>query len=98
MAARVATLESAVSRRKRVRFDYYSISRDETSTREVEPYTLSLLDGSWYLTGWDVGREDLRQFRLSRIQGRIIFATQRNAGHYLRSCRRRSQRGWWIGG
>jgi len=78
VAGRVATLESAVSRRKRVRFDYYSISRDETSMREVEPYTLSLLDGSWYLTGWDVGREDLRQFRLSRIQGRIVFATKRD--------------------
>jgi hypothetical protein len=49
VAMRVATLESAVSRRKRVRFDYYSISRDEVLRREVEPYTLSLLDGSWYL-------------------------------------------------
>ena len=77
VATRVATLESAISRRKRVRFDYYSISRDETSTREVEPYTLSLLDGSWYLTAWDVGREDIRQFRLSRIRGRIVFATTR---------------------
>ena len=78
VARRVAFLESAVSRRKRVRFDYYSISRDEISTREVEPYTLSLLDGSWYLTGRDVSREALRQFRLSRIQGRIVFATKRD--------------------
>jgi len=82
VARRVALLESAVSRRKRVHFDYYSISRDETSTREVEPYTLSLLDGSWYLTGRDVGREDLRQFRLSRIQGRIVFATKRDGGDF----------------
>ncbi len=82
VAARVATLESAVSRRRRVRFDYYAISRNETSTREVEPYTLSLLDGSWYLTGRDVGREDLRQFRLSRIQNRIIFATAREGGDF----------------
>jgi proteasome accessory factor C len=82
VAGRVATLESAVSRRKRVRFDYYSISRDETSKREVEPYTLSLLDGSWYLTGWDVAREDLRQFRLSRIQGRVVFSTKREEGDF----------------
>ncbi len=82
VAARVATLESAVSRRKRVRFGYYSISRDETSTREVEPYTLSLLDGSWYLTGRDIGRDDLRQFRLSRIQSRIVFATEREDGDF----------------
>ncbi len=82
VARRVALLEGAVSRRKQVRFDYYSISRDETSTREVEPYTLSLLDGSWYLTGRDVGREDLRQFRLSRIRGRIVFATKRDNGDF----------------
>ena len=82
VAGRVALLESAVSRRKRVRFDYYSISRDEVSTREVEPYTLSLLDGAWYLTGRDVGREDLRQFRLSRIRSRIVFATKRDNGDF----------------
>lgn len=82
VARRVALLEGAVSRRKRVRFDYYSISRDETSAREVEPYTLSLLDGSWYLSGRDVGREDLRQFRLSRIQSRITFATSRDNGDF----------------
>jgi proteasome accessory factor C len=82
VAGRVALLESAISRRKRVRFDYYSISRDETSTRVVEPYTLSLLDGSWYLSGRDVGRDALRQFRLSRIQGRIVFATSRDNGDF----------------
>lgn len=82
VARRVAMLERAVTRRKRIRFDYYSISRNEISTREVEPYTLSLLDGSWYLTGWDAGRDDLRQFRLSRIQNRIIFATRRESGDF----------------
>jgi predicted DNA-binding transcriptional regulator YafY len=82
VARRVAALEGAVSRRKRIRFDYYSISRDETSRREVEPYTLSLLDGSWYLTGRDVRREDLRQFRLSRIRGCIVFATMRDGGDF----------------
>ena len=82
VAARVALLEGAVSRRKRVRFDYYSISRDEISTREVEPYALSLLDGSWYLSGRDVGREGLRQFRLSRVQSRIVFATKRDGADF----------------
>jgi predicted DNA-binding transcriptional regulator YafY len=82
VARRVALLESAVSRRKRVRFDYYAISRDEISAREVEPYTLSLLDGSWYLTGRDIEREGLRQFRLSRIRSRIVFATKRDSGDF----------------
>lgn len=82
VARRVASLESAISRRKQVRFDYYSISRDETSKREVEPYTLSLLDGAWYVTGWDKGKDAVRQFRLSRIRGRIVFATKRESGDF----------------
>ncbi len=82
VAQRVAALESAVSRRKRVRFEYYSIFRDEASEREVEPYALSLLDGTWYMTGWDTGREAVRQFRLSRIRSRVVFATKKEAGDF----------------
>lgn len=82
IARRVGRLENAVSRRKRVRFDYYSISRDETSPRKIEPYAISLLEGIWYLTGRDVGREDLRQFRLSRIRGRVTFATASAGGDF----------------
>ena len=82
VAGRVAALESAVSRRKRVRFEYYSISRDEASEREVEPYALSLLDGTWYVTGRDTGREAVRQFRLSRVRSRVVFATNKGAGDF----------------
>ncbi len=79
VAQRVAMLESAVTRRKRVRFEYYSISRDEASEREVEPYAISLLDGTWYMTGWDTHREAVRQFRVSRIRSRIVFATKKES-------------------
>lgn len=82
VSRKVGTLESAVARRKRVRFDYYAISQDETTRREVEPYALSLLDGTWYMTGWDTGREAVRQFRLSRIRGRIVFATKKDANDF----------------
>ena len=82
VSERVGRLESSVARRKRVRFDYYSISRDETAGREVEPYVLSLLDGTWYVTGRDTGRGAVRQFRLSRIKSRIVFATKREAGDF----------------
>ncbi len=81
-AQRVAVLESAVARRKRVRFGYYSISRDESSEREVEPYAISLLDGIWYVTGWDTRKEGVRQFRVSRIQGRVVFATRKESGDF----------------
>ena len=78
----VARMESAVTRRKRVRFEYYSISSDEISAREVEPYALSLLDGTWYVTGRDLGRDAVRQYRLSRIRGRVTFATKREGDDF----------------
>lgn len=82
VSRRVGQFESAVSRRKRVRFEYYSISRDEMEEREVEPYALSLLGGSWYVTGWDTVRQAVRQFRLSRIQGRVVFGTKKDSGDF----------------
>lgn len=82
LAGRVGRLEEAVSRRKRVRFEYYSISSGETSEREIEPCALSLLEGTWYVTGWDTGRTAVRQFRVSRIRGHIVFSTKKDAGDF----------------
>ncbi len=82
VARRVGRIEEAVNRRKRVRFEYYSISRDATSEREVEPYAVSLLGGIWYVTGWDLGREAIRQFRVSRITGRVTFVTKKDSGDF----------------
>lgn len=82
VARRVAVLERAISRRKRIRFEYYSISRDETSTREVEPHTLSLVDGVWYMSGRDTNRGAVRQFRMSRVKGLIKHATRKERGDF----------------
>ena len=40
VAAHLTKIESAISRRKTIRFTYYSIGRDERSEREVDPYSL----------------------------------------------------------
>ena len=82
VSSKVGSLEGAVARRKRVRFDYYAISRDETTSREVEPHALSLLDGTWYMTGWDAEREAVRRFRLSRIRSKVTFATKKDANDF----------------
>ena len=82
VSRRVERLEAAVSRRKRVSFEYYSISRDETSGREVEPYAISLIDGVWYVTGRDMDRGAVRQFRVSRMRGEPRFSTKRPGGDY----------------
>jgi predicted DNA-binding transcriptional regulator YafY len=76
VAAHLSKIESAISRRKTIRFTYYSIGRDERAEREVDPYSLLYLGGNWYMVGYAHEREATRIFRLSRIQGRITFKTR----------------------
>jgi proteasome accessory factor BC len=76
VAAHLTKIESAISRRKTIRFTYYSIGRDERSEREVDPYSLLYSAGNWYVVGYAHEREDTRIFRLSRIEGRITFKTR----------------------
>jgi proteasome accessory factor C len=76
VAAHLGKIESAISRRKTIRFTYYSIGRDEHSDREVDPYSLLYSGGNWYVVGYSHERKDTRIFRLSRIEGRITFKTR----------------------
>jgi proteasome accessory factor C len=76
VAAYLAKIESAISRRKTIRFTYYSIGRDERSEREVDPYSLLYAGGHWYFVGFAQERSAMRVFRLSRIEGRITFKTR----------------------
>jgi proteasome accessory factor C len=76
VASHLSKIESAISRRKTIRFTYYSIGRDERSEREVDPYSLIYSGGNWYMVGYAHERSDTRIFRLSRIEGRITFRTR----------------------
>lgn len=77
IAARIAKLETAITKRRTVTFDYYTMSRNEESTRVVDPYALVWNGGQWYLVGHAHEREDLRVFRLTRIRGEIKFTSRR---------------------
>ncbi|MEW6583296.1 MAG: WYL domain-containing protein [Actinomycetota bacterium] len=76
VATHLSKIESAIGRRKTIRFTYYTIARDELSEREVDPYSLLYAAGRWYMVGYSREREDMRVFRLSRIRGRITFKTR----------------------
>lgn len=60
-------LSAALLARKRIGFEYRSMSRDVQERRTVEPYGLFFLNGRWYLVGRDVDKDELRNFRVSRI-------------------------------
>jgi len=74
---RLAKLENAISKQRTVRFEYWSISRDKTAERTLNPYALINDNGLWYVVGLDLDRKDIRTFRVSRIRGDIKFATRR---------------------
>ena len=61
------TLSDALRRRKRVEFTYNNFSSGANEQREVEPYGVFFRHGHWYLVARDLAREDMRNFRLSRI-------------------------------
>jgi predicted DNA-binding transcriptional regulator YafY len=77
MPGRLAKLEGAISKQRTVRFEYWSISRDEIAERTLNPYALMPDNGVWYVVGHDLDRGDIRTFRVSRIRGEIKFATRR---------------------
>lgn len=61
------TLSEAILARKRVRFHYRGIQRGTPTDRSVEPYGL-FLQRDWYLAGYDLDRQALRLFRVSRME------------------------------
>jgi predicted DNA-binding transcriptional regulator YafY len=76
LSQRLAKIETAISRRKTVEFSYYSLQRDEVSDRKVDPYHLVFRDGQFYLIGHSHERGEVRVFRLSRIEGKVSYATK----------------------
>jgi predicted DNA-binding transcriptional regulator YafY len=52
------------------------MERDETGPRTIDPYHLLFRGGQFYLLGYAHEREALRVFRLSRIRGKVAYATK----------------------
>jgi proteasome accessory factor BC len=75
-SARLAKVETAIFRNKTITFDYYTMERDEVSSRRVDPYHLLFQGGQFYLLGYAHERKDVRVFRLTRIRGKVSYATK----------------------
>ena len=76
LSARLAKVETAIFRNKTIVFDYYTMGRDEVSTRKVDPYHLLFQGGQFYLLGHSHERDAIRVFRLTRIRGKVSYATK----------------------
>jgi proteasome accessory factor BC len=76
LSARLAKIDTAIYRRKRIEFEYHTMQSDRTESRKVDPYHLLFQDGQFYLVGYSHERQGVREFRLSRIRGKVAYATK----------------------
>jgi predicted DNA-binding transcriptional regulator YafY len=78
MAGKLATVDAdtltliaaACRDHQRLRFDYRKYD-DIAVRREVEPHRLVHTGRRWYLLGWDLDRDDWRNFRVDRVEPKI---------------------------
>jgi proteasome accessory factor C len=76
LSQRLAKIETAIFRRKTIVFDYFTMERGELGSRKVDPYQLLFQGGQFYLVGHSHERKAIRVFRLSRIRGKVGYATK----------------------
>jgi len=76
VSQRLAKIDTAIYRRKTIEFEYYTMERDEVGARKVDPYGLLFQGGQFYLVGHSHERDDVRVFRLSRIRGKVSYASK----------------------
>ena len=63
----LGTVQEATDGGRSVEIEYLSGSRDELTTRVVDPVQVITIDGHWYLDGWCHRAGDMRRFRVDRI-------------------------------
>lgn len=64
-------LSTAIESCSRVSFDYLKPGESELSVRNVEPWSLQNIGGQWLLVGFDLDREEPRNFLLKRIVSEV---------------------------
>ena len=62
----LATLAQAIALHREVEFDYFS-GKGITERRSVQAHELFSHRGQWYLSAFDLTRQDVRLFRLDRV-------------------------------
>ena len=74
-----ATLAQAIEDDRQVRLDYYVPTRDESTSRVVDPIAVLSAEGHGYLDAWCHLVEGRRLFRLSRVESVTVLDQPRQA-------------------
>jgi proteasome accessory factor B len=67
----LAEILSALSQRVTISFDYRKQDAKRSVERKVNPLGVSAWRGEWYLVAEDLERDDIRAFKLSRIESEV---------------------------
>ncbi|HLS46564.1 MAG TPA: WYL domain-containing protein [Ornithinicoccus sp.] len=65
---RLEQIREALAGTRRIHIRHYNPTRDETTERDVDPMRVVSLEGRWYLEAWCHRAQDVRLFRLDRIE------------------------------
>ena len=71
----LGVLREALATSRRVHLGYHVPSRDERTERDVDPMRLAHVEGHWYLEGWCHRAQDVRLFRVDRIESVDVLDT-----------------------
>ena len=82
LVTRNRAITDGLLRRKRLTFSYYGIYRGRSTERRVRPYGLFFQQGHWYLVGHDEDREELRVFRVDRMDEPVVNPRSPNTPDY----------------
>jgi len=77
--AHLAVIRDASEEGRQLELHYYSASSDRESTRIVDPVSVRLIEGHWYLDGYCHNAQDMRRFRVDRVSSARL--TGEPAGH-----------------
>jgi len=76
LSQRLVKVDTAITRRKTITFEYFTMDRGEWGKRRIDPYQLLFQGGQFYLVGHAHERDAVRVFRLSRMRGKVAYATK----------------------
>jgi proteasome accessory factor C len=65
--AHLAVIRAACEAERQLELHYYSASSDRESTRIVDPVSVRLIEGHWYLDGYCHNAQGMRRFRVDRV-------------------------------
>jgi len=69
----LALAHEALTAHRRVHLRYLVPARDESTERDVDPMRVINFDAQWYLEGWCHRAQDVRLFRLDRVESLTIL-------------------------